>query len=95
MRLFSENAKTEDNSTRLSIEADYKDLFSKSAARRFILGDLDWKYNNDVAEGNGFFEVKIWPKGGDQFKTFTGEVTITVLKTEAEGLVITGLFHNF
>lgn len=95
MRLFSEYAKTEDNSNRLSIEADYKDLFRKSAARRFILGDLDWKYNNAVAEGNGFFEVKIWPKGGNQFKTFTGEVTITVLKTEAEGLLITGLYHSF
>ncbi len=95
MRLFSKNAKTEDRSDRLSIEADYKDLFRKSAARRFILGNLDWKYDNDTAKGNGFFEVKIWPKGGDQFKTFTGEVTIEVLKTEAEGLVITGLFHQF
>jgi len=95
MRLFSENATTEDRSDRFSIEADYRDLFRKSAARRFILGDLDWKYKNNTAKGYGFFEVKIWPKGDDQFKKFTGEVTIEVLKSEKDGLLITGLYHKF
>ncbi len=95
MRLFSENAKIENRMDRKGIEEDYKDLFNKSVARRFILGDLKWEHNNDKAEGEGFFEVKIWPKGGNNFKTFTGEVMIEVLKTKTNQLVITGLFHRF
>jgi len=95
MRLFDLDAKTEDRSGRDGIREDYKDLFEKSAARRFTLGDLDWVYSGGSAKGTGFFEVQIWPEGSDKHKVFTGELTMAVHKGKSTGIQITELYHNF
>lgn len=95
MNLFDNFAKTDDRSNKDGIRDDYKDLFEKSAARRFTLGDLAWKYENNTAKGSGFFEVQIWPRGSNQHKIFTGEITISVEKWDSRGLVITELYHKF
>lgn len=95
MGLFDEFAVTEDRTDRNGIAEDYKDLFEKSAARRFVIGDLDWKIEGAKAMGNGFFEVQIWPQGSDGYKTFTGELSISVYKKPNAGLLISELFHNF
>ena len=76
-----------------NIRKDYAELFQRTSARRFILGDIDWNRQGSSAQGKGAFEVQIKPMGSDRYRSFSGTVTFKVSKSE-NGLLITELKHD-
>ena len=93
--LFDQNALTEDRTGKTEIRVEYKNLFDNSNARRFTLGNIEWRLNGNKATGIGYFEVQIWPQENKLPKTFKGELILSVYKKETKELVITELYHKY
>jgi len=87
---------TEDGTGKTEIRVEYKNLFEHSNARRFTLGNIEWRLNGNKATGIGYFEVQIWPHEENKLPSiFKGELILSVYKTKTKELVITELYHKY
>ena len=90
MSLFSATARTNERTSKASIEADYKQLFSVSASRDISLDSLFWDNEGNFARGVGQFRVTIEGKNGSTNKV-KGKFTMQV-QAESDGIKITRFY---
>jgi len=92
--LFAEDARTNDQSDRTGIRKDYSDLFEMTSRRQIFFRDITWQTEPDRAEGEGKFEVWIYPNGSKNVQTIFGTLTLEFVRRNNE-LVIKRFIHSY
>jgi putative secretion ATPase (PEP-CTERM system associated) len=93
MRLFANDARTNNRTNAQGIQSDYTELFKSTTKRKMTISSLKWSVENDYARGIGNYQAQINPVGTQGSQTFTGNITIQVQKAE-EGLKITRFYFS-
>lgn len=91
--VFSDDARTNDQSSLGGIRKDHVDLFANTASRRMTIRDMKWQKIADGAAGSGKFEVVVKANGSDVFNTYTGTIKIQAKRTD-KGVLLTQMLHN-
>ena len=95
MKLFAEDARTNDQSSRQGIRKDYQELFQGTEKRQFLVNNLRWKKeDNNRATGEGDFQVIVQAPGALDLTIVSGKVSINVQKGP-QGIVIKRLVHMY
>jgi hypothetical protein len=96
VNLFSEDARTNDQSSRAGIEQDYRDLFELSESRKFTFGRLRWEQDKSGGglKGEGDFQADVRLKGETGITTVRGKVIFHVQRAPG-GVVITEMLHTY
>jgi len=77
MSLFADDARTNSQTSRNGIEADYRQMFSTTASRNMTLISPDWSNEGRFARGVGQYSINVVPQGG-QPSMAKGKYTIQV-----------------
>lgn len=93
MALFDENARTNDQQSKLGIKADYAELFNNTKYRKLMINDINWQLGKGKAEGAAEFVVTVQAKNGLEESSFRGQIKITAIK-HSRGVYITRLLHE-
>lgn len=94
VKLFAENARTNDQPDRVGIAADYQELFRATERRSLQVDEVQWKQMEGGAVGEGRFVVRLKPKWKKREEVVSGKLTLEV-KQQDQQLAITGLFHDY
>jgi hypothetical protein len=92
MRLFSEQARTNERVGRNEIRQDYLKLFQNTDTRRMQLQGVTFNVDNNQAQGLGNFNVKVQRKGESEVRVYTGSLSFSIEK-QGQELRITRLYH--
>jgi curved DNA-binding protein CbpA len=95
LTLFSDDAHTNDQSSKAGIAKDYQDLFEISEKRKFIIDRLRWEQDKAGAlKGEGDFQADVQLKSGNTVTSVKGKVLFYV-KRGVDGIVITQMLHSY
>ncbi|MBK8161621.1 MAG: DnaJ domain-containing protein [Gammaproteobacteria bacterium] len=94
--LFSEDARTNDQSSKSGIAADYRELFQISETRKFTISRLRWEQDKrgDGLKGEGDFQVDVKLKSDQSVTTVQGKVLFHV-RRGPDGILITEMMHTY
>ncbi|MGE3481531.1 MAG: DnaJ domain-containing protein [Gammaproteobacteria bacterium] len=94
--LFSEDARTNDQSSKSGIAADYRELFQISETRTFTISRLRWEQDKrgDGLKGEGDFQVDVVLKSDQSVTTVQGKVLFHV-RRGPDGILITEMLHTY
>ncbi|MBK8162863.1 MAG: hypothetical protein IPK65_06905 [Gammaproteobacteria bacterium] len=94
--LFSEDARTNDQSSKSGIAADYRELFQISETRKFTISRLRWEQDKrgDGLKGEGDFQVDVVLKSDQSVTTVQGKVLFHV-RRGPDGILITEMLHTY
>jgi curved DNA-binding protein CbpA len=95
LTLFSDDARTNDQSSKIGIAKDYQDLFEISEKRKFIIDRLRWEQDKAGAlKGEGEFQADVQLKSDNSVTSVKGKVLFYV-KRGSDGIVITQMLHSY
>jgi hypothetical protein len=95
LTLFSDDARTNDQTSRAGIAKDYQDLFEISDRRKFIIDRLRWEQDKaGILKGEGDFQADVQLKNNNSVTSVKGKVLFYV-KRGADGIVITQMLHSY
>ncbi len=92
LELFSEDAKTNNRSSKTGVKKDYQSLFDSTSKRLIRLRDVRWSIGPKEAMGEADFTLTIVKKNAVRPRSFEGRLTFQVIKTDR--IMITGLYHS-
>lgn len=93
LNLFASDVRTNDQTSKAGLRADYEELFNTTDMRQMILGNVTWEVSDNHANGWGNFEVKVRKAGQQTIKAFNGSLTFQVDKIDGR-LQIKKLYHG-
>lgn len=93
MTLFSVNASTNDQHSKLGIKADYNELFANTDTRNLQIKNMQWSLGKSKAEGKASFVVTVQQKNSNEQNLLQGNLKIIAVKEE-RGVYITHLLHE-
>jgi len=92
LELFSDDAKTNNRSSKTGVRKDYQSLFDSTSRRLIRLRDVRWSLGAKEAMGEADFTLTIVKKDTVRPRSFEGRLTFQVVK--ADRIMITGLYHS-
>lgn len=93
VNLFSDNARTNDKSTRQGIREDYENFFRSTDLRQMNLGQVNWEVDENQAQGWGNFDVTVRRSGEQEVQAYSGSLSFYVEKVDGR-LRIVRLYHG-
>jgi len=92
-KIFSSDAKTNDQNGLPEIKKDYQALFQSTTDRQLFIQNIKWTIVNNYARGKGVLNILIVAEGRNAIDSQQGEIQITAQKSK-DKLLITHLFHD-
>lgn len=93
VKLFSEDAQTNDQKSKEGVINDYSILFNTTSARQMYIKNMKWNIDQGAGSGQSDFVVLVTPKDSGIEQTFKGKLKVTIEKKQ-QGPMITRFFHE-
>jgi general secretion pathway protein A len=88
MGLFSADAQTNDRPTPAGIREDYVGLFNNTTYRHIAFRDMNWTWDDNIARGEGKYEVVVQGNGSTKRDTYKGPLWIQVERRDGQPRII-------
>ncbi len=93
LELFSDDAKTNNRTSKIGIRKDYESLFAGTSSRLMRIRNVKWSRGDGQAVGDADFNLTVIKGGGSRPRSYDGTLTFQVAQQDG-ALVIVGLFHS-